>query len=388
VYWFRALKYVIVCSLALPAGWLTRPFAVETDASQSRVVLLRVPDGGLQPRAVVDPAGVVHVTYFSGEPSHGDVFYSRLSTGHFAPAVRVNTQPGSAIATGHVRGPSLALGRDGRVHVAWTGSDHAPRAGDVAPMLYTRSRADGTFEPERNLHQNPGPIDGGSIAADRSGHVYVTWHSESPGSSGEAGRRAWVAQSSDDGTTFAHEAAASPADAGACGCCGTAAFVDTRATLFVLFRAAREPSHRETVLLTSWDRGKTFQSRSIQDWQVSACPMSTFVFAEGNRVIVAAWESAGQVYWTRVDGGREAPAISAPGSTGARKHPTIARNARGETLLAWTEGMGWSRGGSLAWQLFDNTDRPIGGPGRADGVPAWSLVAAYARPDGTFAVIY
>jgi hypothetical protein len=388
VYWFRALKSVIVCSLALLAASLTRPFPVETVASQSRVTLLRVPDGGLQPRAIVDPAGVVHVTYFGGDPSHGDVFYSRLSNGHFTPAVRVNTEPESAIATGNVRGPSLAIGRDGRVHVAWMGSDRAPRAGNVGPMLYTRSRADGKFEPERNVHRNPGPIDGGSIAADRSGHVFVAWHSESPGSSGEGGRRAWVAQSSDDGATFAHEAAASSADAGACGCCGTATFVDTRATLYVLFRAAPEPSHREVVLLTSSDRGKTFRSRSIQDWQVSACPMSTFAFGEGDRAIVAAWETAGQVYWTRVDGGREEPPISAPGSTGARKHPAIARTARGETLLAWTEGMGWSRGGSLAWQLFDETDRPIGEPGRADGVPAWSLVAAYARPDGTFAVIY
>jgi hypothetical protein len=388
VYWFRALKWIIVCSLALLVGWLTKPSAVEAVSSQSRVALLRVPDGGLQPRAVVDTAGVVHVTYFGGEPSHGDVFYSRLSNGHFGPAVRVNTQPDSAIATGNVRGPSLALGRDRRVHVAWMGSDRAPRAGDAAPMLYTRSRADGTFDPDRNLHQNPGPIDGGSIAADRNGHVYVVWHSESPGSSGETGRRAWVAQSSDDGTTFAHEAAASPAESGACGCCGNATFVDTRAALYVLFRAARETSHRETMLVTSSDCGKTFRPRSIQDWQVSACPMSTFAFAEGDRATVAAWETAGQVYWTRVDGEREERPISAPGSTGARKHPAIARNARGETLLAWTEGMGWSRGGSLAWQLFDNTGRPIGEPGRADVVPAWSLVAAYARPDGSFALIY
>jgi len=374
--------------VALLAGWLAGPWGVPAVASQSRVVLLRVPEGGLQPRAAVDTAGFVHVTYFAGEPSHGDVFYSRLSSGHFTPAVRVNTQAQSAIATGNVRGPSVALGRDGRVHVAWTGSDRVPRTGDVAPMLYTRSRADGTFEPERNVHQNPGPIDGGSIAADRDGHVYVTWHSESPGSSGDAGRRAWVAQSSDDGATFAHEALASPADAGACGCCGSATFVDTRQTLYVLFRAARESSHRETVLLTSSDRGKTFLSRSIQDWQISTCPMSTFALAEGGRAIVAAWETAGQVYWTRVDGGREERPISATDSTGGRKHPAIARNAHGETLLAWTEGMGWSRGGSVAWQLFDTTDRPIGEPARADGVPAWSLIAAYAKPDGTFEIIY
>ncbi|PYR88539.1 MAG: hypothetical protein DMF84_27980 [Acidobacteria bacterium] len=374
------------CVLALLPSSLTRSHQAIA-ASEHEVALLRVPDSGLQPRAVIDSTGV-HVVYFNGEPSHGDVFYTRLSNGRFAPAVRVNTQAGSAIATGNVRGPSLALGRDGRVHVAWMGSDMAPRTGDAAPMLYARSRADGTFEPERNVHQNPGPIDGGSIGADRGGHVYIAWHSESPGSRGESNRRAWVAHSNDDGTTFAHEAAASPPEAGACGCCGTGTFVDTRATLYVLFRSARETSHREAVLLTSSDRGATYTSRSLQDWQISACPMSTFAFAEGDGGIVGAWESTGQVYWARVDGAHDDRPIAAPGSISGRKHPSIARNARGETLLAWTEGMGWSRGGTLAWQLFDRTNAPIGETGRAEGVPAWSLVAAFAKPDGTFAIVY
>ena len=31
-----------------------------------------------------------------------------------------------------------------------------------------------------------------------------------------------------------------------------------------------------------------------------------------------------------------------------RKHPVVAGNARGETILAWTEGVGWNRGGSVA----------------------------------------
>ncbi len=386
---FRS-TYLSVCALAL-----LLPFAAASDpigvaASDERVTLLRVPEGGLQPRAVVDQAGVVHVTYFGGDPMHGDVFYTRLANGRFAPAVRVNTQPGSSIATGNVRGPSLTLGRDRRVHIAWMGSDKAARSGDAAPMLYTRSNEDGTFEPERNIHQNAGPIDGGSVGADRDGRVYVAWHSELPGSKGEDTRRAWIARSSDDGATFAPEAPASPAGIGACGCCGTGTFVSSNATVYVLFRSARETRHRETVVLASTDHGVTFRSRSLQDWEISACPMSTFSLAEGGGAVAAAWETAGQVYWSRVDGTgteRTAP-IAAPGPAGGRKHPAIARNARGDTLLAWTEGMGWSRGGSLAWQVFDKTHAPIGGIGRADGVPAWSLVAAFAQADGTFTILY
>lgn len=384
----RLSKYLVLCALMVLPFALTRARLLDAATSPDAVALLRVPNGGLQPHAIADRAGVVHVTYFAGQPAQGDVFYTRLVEGRFSPAVRVNTQSGSSIATGNVRGPSLALGRDGRVHVAWMGSDRAARTGDVAPMLYTRSRADGTFEAERNVHHHPGPIDGGSVGADAGGRVYVAWHSEAPGSKGEANRRAWVARSTDDGATFAEERQASPADAGACGCCGTATFVDSDATLYVLFRSARRTSHREATLLTSADRGNTFRSRALQDWDIAACPMSTFAFAEGSGETVAAWETDGQVYWTQIsDSDHERP-IAAAGTAGGRKHPSIARNARGETLLAWIEGMGWSRGGTLAWQLFDKSGAPVREPGHAEGVPAWSLVSAFVKPDGSFAILY
>jgi hypothetical protein len=63
-------------------------------------------------------------------------------------------------------------------------------------------------------------------------------------------------------------------------------------------------------------------------------------------------------------------------------------NARGETLLVWTEDMSWKKGGSAAWQAYDADLRPEGVAGKAEGVPAWGLVAAFARPDGSFAVMF
>jgi hypothetical protein len=66
----------------------------------------------------------------------------------------------------------------------------------------------------------------------------------------------------------------------------------------------------------------------------------------------------------------------------------MAANARGQTILAWTEGMGWQKGGSVSWQVFDENGKPIGEIGRARGVPTWSLVAVFASPDGSFTVVY
>ena len=86
--------------------------------------------------------------------------------------------------------------------------------------------------------------------------------------------------------------------------------------------------------------------------------------------------------------GKESEPVSAPGEARERKHPVIASNKRGETLLAWTEGMGWERGGSVAWQVFDKDGRPTAEKGRAAGVPVWSLVAVFSCADGGFTIVY
>jgi hypothetical protein len=56
-------------------------------------------------------------------------------------------------------------------------------------------------------------------------------------------------------------------------------------------------------------------------------------------------------------------------------------------LLAWTEGTGWAKGGSVAWQVI-GSDGSAGAAGRAEGVPVWGSIAAIAERDGTFTVIY
>ena len=50
--------------------------------------------------------------------------------------------------------------------------------------------------------------------------------------------------------------------------------------------------------------------------------------------------------------------------------------------------MGWKKGGSVAWQLFDKAGKPTHEHGHADGVPVWSLVSTFARADGGFTVVY
>src|SRR4051812_46796195 len=87
----------------------------------SKVSVLRTPNGGIQPQAVSDAKGTLHLIYFKGEAGAGDLFYVRREAGQerFSDPVRINSEPNSAIAAGTVRGGQLALGKGGRVHVAW-----------------------------------------------------------------------------------------------------------------------------------------------------------------------------------------------------------------------------------------------------------------------------
>jgi hypothetical protein len=397
-------KGKIAAAALLGIAALTLGAASHADNETSHpVVRLRVPNHGIQPQVVVDSKGVVHVLYFKGEPGNGDVFYTRSPDGvHFKDPLRVNSQPGSVIATGNIRGAHLAAGKNGRIHVAWNGSQKArpltPGKDDSpqymrVPMLYTRLNDAGTaFEPQRNLIRSAGGLDGGgSVAADGAGNVYVFWHAPDPGKKGEGNRRVWVAVSNDDGKTFAAERAASSEPTGACGCCGLRSFADSKGKVYTLYRGAKDVTQRDMYLLTSTDRGKSFTIADVHPWAISTCPMSSETFAEGpGGRVVGAWETNGQVYFARIDpktGKRSAP-VAAPGTGHGRKHPAVAVNGKGETILVWTEGMGWNRGGSVVWQVYDTDGKPTREHGHAGGVPVWSLVAAFVRPDGRFVVVY
>jgi len=360
--------------------------------------LVRTPDGGIQPQAVVDAGGTVHLIYFKGTASAGDLFYVKRGPGEekFSAPLRVNSQPSTAVATGIIRGAHLALGKSGRLHVAWFGSAQAtPQAfNKTAPLLYTRLNAAGTaFEPQRNLMQQTFNLDGGgSLAADDQGNVYVVWHALKVGmANGEENRQVWLAHSRDEGQTFPKETLALTEPTGACACCALRTFVDSQGTICVLFRSATAKVNRDMYLLASRDQGKSFQSTLLHKWQVNSCTMSSEAFAEGPAGVLAAWETEKQVYFARLAPGsaQAGPPVAAPGTGNNRKHPTLATNAQGETLLAWTEGTGWAQGGALAWCVFDRDGKPTNVSGRqAGGIPVWSLPSAVALPAGGFLLVH
>jgi hypothetical protein len=231
---------------------------------ESDVALLRVPHGGIQPQALIDAKGTLHLIYFQGtDPGAGDLFYVCREAGRdrFSEPIRINHRRRIACAVGSVRGGQMALGKGGRLHVVWNG---------LGGTCYARSNAARTaFEEQRNLmRQTEVPDGGGTVAADDTGNVYVVWHGQRKGNRGEDKRQVWVARSTDEGQTFSLEAPAWAEATGVCPCCSTRAFADRSGIVYVLYRSATAEVNRDTYLLVSDDHGRSFHQALIHKWKV------------------------------------------------------------------------------------------------------------------------
>ncbi|MBI1832454.1 MAG: hypothetical protein HYR84_13505 [Planctomycetes bacterium] len=361
--------------------------------AQADVVLVKTPNRGIQPQTVVDAKGNLHLLYYSGDPGNGNLMYVRRDAGKtaFSEPIQVNSQDGSAVAVGTIRGGHLAVGKNGRVHAAWNGSGKAEPKNPIQgmPMMYARMNDKGTaFEPQRNLMTKSAILDGGgTLAADAQGNVFVAWHGlDAKLEKGEGNRKVWISTSNDEGKTFAAEKPAWDEPTGACGCCGMRGFADLKGNVFFLYRAASQQVNRGMYVLKSSDHGKVFSGQQLDNWKIDHCPMSSEAFAEGPNGIVAAWDTDGQVYFAN-PADKRGP-MAAPGKGAIRKHPALAFNKKGDMILVWTEGTGWMRGGALAWQVYDKNMQPMDSGRRPGAIPVWGLPAVTAEADGSFTIFH
>ena len=372
----RGVVLVAAAAAVLAAGWLAADFP-----GRPGVEVARIPEGGRMPRAVIDPAGTVHVIYFEGVMSGGDLLHvSRAEAGGgWTDPVRVNSAGRSAIGMGPMDGGHVALDGAGRLHAVWFQTN-------PARIYYARSAPGGAaFEPQRTLWQADHRIEAApSVAAGGDGGVYVFWHA---GAGRDADRAVYMTASDNGGDTFDPARRVSQAGEGACGCCSMAALAGGSGTVHVSYRSARENVRRDQRLLVSDDAGRTFADRPIDEWEIGACPVTTTTLSAAPDAVLVAWETDGRVFYAPVDR-LDTPVEPAGEARFRRKNPAVAVNGRGDTLLAWGDGSGLRAGGTLHWRVFDAGGRPLGEQGNDTSVPSGSAPWAVVKPDDSFLLLF
>ena len=358
-------------------------------ATSDPVTVMRIPDDGRMPHASIDRGGTIHLMYYRGAMTGGDLLYvsrPRDAT-EWSTQIRINGQPGSAVGMGPMDGGDMVLDQSptngGRLHVAWF-------MNEPLQFIYTRKTEDlSVFEPQRVLLERADEIVEArpSVTTDGRGGVFVAWHGATVEKADDAHRAVFLMTSQDGGDSFGAPVVISRQSEGACGCCSLETFA-ANDTVLVSYRGAGENVRRGQHLLKSTDGGQTFVDTLIQPWPIGACPVTTTTFARGPDVTRVAWETQGQVYFASID--HVGDAVSPGGEARfRRKNPVIATNQRGETLLAWGDAPGYRAGGTLNWQLFDAKHRPISDPDPGtDTIPSGSTPAIVTQPDGTFVVLF
>ena len=331
---------------------------------------------GREVHAVAEKDGTIHLISTRSSGDGIEILYScRASESNdFGESVSV-TGP-TVRAIGATGGPQLALGRAGRPHVVWHGKKVASDA--PAGIFYSRLNDAGVaFEPPRSLASEGihGLSGGASLAADRSGNVMVVWHGAPETYESELDRAPWFVYSSDDGQTFSPDTSfGQPGALGACSCCSAKAFTSGDANVYVAYRTAEGLVRRSATLLRGRFGDVAFDATPLQTWELAYCPNAGFdMVARGNGVGVA-WENENRPFFAVYDLARGA--LSEPvslltpsdGLSGAqvhpRKHPVMATNENGETLVAWNVGDP-SRGvRGFEWRKIDAAGEPVGDVGR------------------------
>ena len=354
-------------------------------ADTAGVSVERLPLSGRQPRVSLDAEGTAHIVFLVGDTKASEVRHFRRPVGSTAFSEPVRVDAGSpsdtAMSLGTIRGPQVACGTAGKVHVAWNGNTPSGADGRGTPLWYSRSTDGGrTWEPARNLLGTTRHLDGGAaVAADGSGRVVVAWHAARPdGPATEARRAVFLAVSRDDGAHFEPPVRADADDLGACGCCGLAAGFTPTGSLRVLYRSAATAMDRDIRLLEGDPGAVPWTARRLEAWRIGQCPMSSLETSTAG----LAWEAGDRVRFAEATG-----TVRSGSAAGvAAHHPRITLGKDGETLCVWTEDTGWAHGGKVRWRRFAADGSPLGEGGR-DDLPAWDFAAAVAGRSG-FTVLY
>lgn len=328
-----------------------------------RVTVVRTPGDGEVPDAEIDANGTIHVAYVAGE----DAYYVTSKTGAkaFSKPLRINSEPRTVHPANMFRGPDLAIGQNGRLHVIWYVNAYQRKLPHDQWGVFYSHIDPGQKEFARAINLNHKPSDNYSLAANAQGNVSVIWMAE----------KLFVHSSKDNGETFLTAEPVGFADP--CECCASRAAYSNNGSLLIDYRE-KASNIRDMFLLARAPGENGFRREKISGtpWEVTGCPMTGTFLSEQ----VVAWETKGQISYARVD----------PASGQLRtKEIKVAERGKWPVALAAGDGtvlVSWKHDSKLNWQLFDRSDRPSGNPGSKQ-TPNSARHAGVTTIDGNFVLI-
>jgi hypothetical protein len=326
---------------------LTSMFVSRADETTNRVTSIRVPSASKVLKAQSGADGVIHLLF---DAASGPQYVKSQDGGltFSAPLAVVDVaaqKPGLKFS-----GADIAVGKDGRVHVAMANNAWKLKLPKDEWSLHYATLPAGAkaFSPVRNLNRQPS--EGFSLAAGERGAVTACFLSG----------KLFAMVSRDGGETFASSAELNPTW-NPCDCCTTAAAYGRDGNLALIYR--EETKNERDIYVVLWNQSRdTEPSRtriSRTPWKIEGCPMTYFTIAPTATGYVAAWPTKGQVYFARLDkGGAVLPPgeIRTPGTSGMRMGLLAVSADDGVSLVAWKNKE------VLGWQLYDAKGQPQGNP--------------------------
>lgn len=351
------------------------------------VGVVQLPAGALVPDVIMDGAGVLHMVYGLGD----DAWYVRSADNGrtFSAPVKVNTEGKVTLKMGE-RGPRLALGKSGLIHVVW--ADQWSPGVKVYPR-YSRSLDGGkTFESPRALASLSG-IDGLTVAADGEGNVVAFFHQVSPAQQEiPEAHRLYLARSTDNGTTFEPQERLKirSMDDLACSMCMMRARITADGDVCLALRVAND-NIRDFFLLRSPTRENAFAPLRINEdrWELKTCPMCgpELTLDPAGRMLCA-FMSRHRVYWSALEGGRFMLHVATPAHENDEIYPAAVGDGQGHVLLVWQVGpMAVGRQATVKWALYGNDGVFSGKQGTIGVSTSGTKATAFAGTDGAFHIV-
>src|SRR6266571_1589276 len=333
----------------------------------NRVNVIRVPGDANVVKAQLGADGTLHLLL---DAEDGPQYVKSTDAGVTFSGPKTIVDAASQKPGLKFQGEDLAVGKDGRVHVAmsnnaWKLKLPEEEWGFYFASLLPDSKA---FSPVRNVNRKPS--EGFSLAADERGNVTACFLSG----------KLFTMVSHDNGETFGKYAEPNPAW-NPCDCCTTAAAYGADGKLAVLCREETD-NERDMFVVLSDQRGKSKPARnriSGTPWKLNGCPMTYFTITRTDTGYVAAWPTKGQIYFVRLDkAGAVLPPgeIRTPGTSGMRNGLLALSASDGATLIAWKNK------DRLGWQLYDAKIQPAGRSSSEDS--PGSGAAGVVLPNGRF----